>query len=134
MSFLSASNLRWWRLMRLIKLSKNSDIFFCSSISGIGIINSETLFANKFGCAAALCKDSLWHIINAASLELSNSVLEKCNSKAKFIKQISYGFRDMKYYFLKLFQAFQGKTPLREWYEYCYSDVLLFNKNLWRTN
>lgn len=64
-------------------------------------------FARKF-------EKHIEDIINAASLGLSNSVLEGCNSKAKVIKRISYGFRDMKYYFLKLFQAFQGKTPLRE--------------------
>lgn len=52
------------------------------------------------------------NIIHAASLGLSNSVLEGCNNRAKKILAISYGFRDLKYYFLKLFQAFQGKDQL----------------------
>ena len=52
------------------------------------------------------------NIIHAANLGLSNSVLEGCNNRAKKILAISYGFRDLKYYFLKLFQAFQGKDQL----------------------
>ena len=52
------------------------------------------------------------NIIHAASLGLNNSILEGCNNRAKKILAISYGFRDLKYYFLKLFQAFQGKDQL----------------------
>ena len=51
-------------------------------------------------------------IIHVASFGIRNSVLEDCNNRAKKILAIGYGFRDLKYYFLKLFQAFQGKDQL----------------------
>ena len=73
--------------------------------SGIKEIEEIEEFGRKF-------TKHIENIIHAANLGLSNSVLEGCNNRAKKILAISYGFRDLKYYFLKLFQAFQGKDQL----------------------
>ena len=52
------------------------------------------------------------NIIHAANLGLSNSVLEGCNNRAKKILAISYGFRDLKYYFLKVISSLSRKGSI----------------------
>lgn len=45
-------------------------------------------------------------IIYAASTKLNTSILEGMNSKVKVIKRVARGYRDMEYFFLRIFQAF----------------------------
>ena len=45
-------------------------------------------------------------VIHASLTGLNTSILEGMNNRCKVIKRMAYGFRDMEYYFLKLFQAF----------------------------
>ncbi|MCM8535018.1 MAG: transposase, partial [Lentisphaeraceae bacterium] len=41
---------------------------------------------------------------------LNTSVLEGMNNKIKVIKRMAYGYRDTFYFFLKIKDAFPGKT------------------------
>ena len=41
---------------------------------------------------------------------IRTSVLEGINNKIKVLKRIAYGFRDNKYFFLRIKSAFKGKV------------------------
>jgi len=45
-------------------------------------------------------------IVGACTSGLNTSILEGMNNRCKQIKRVAYGFRDMRYYFLKIFDAF----------------------------
>jgi len=49
-------------------------------------------------------------IIASATHCLSTSVLEGVNNRIKVIKRVAYGYRDTKYFFLKIRDAFHGKV------------------------
>ena len=53
-------------------------------------------------------KDRLHGILAHCRWPLHTSLLEGINNKIKLIKRMAYGFRDQKYFFLKIRQAFPG--------------------------
>lgn len=57
-------------------------------------------------------KDHLDGVIAHCHHKINTSVVEGINNKAKVIKRIAYGYRDMDYYFLKLRGHIRGiETP-----------------------
>jgi transposase len=48
-------------------------------------------------------------IVSSARHHLNTSVLEGMNNRIKVIKRMAYGYRDTKYFFLKIRAAFPGK-------------------------
>lgn len=51
---------------------------------------------------ARTLKDHQAGIMGHCHHKMNTSVLEGINNKAKVIKRVAYGYRDMEYYFLKL--------------------------------
>ena len=49
-------------------------------------------------------------IIAHARFPLNTSILEGVNNTIKVIKRVGYGFRDLKYFFLKIRAAFPGNA------------------------
>ncbi|MFP5390274.1 MAG: ISL3 family transposase, partial [Gammaproteobacteria bacterium] len=49
-------------------------------------------------------------ILASAIYPMSSSILEGVNNRIKVIKRMAYGFRDSAYFFLKIKDAFPGKT------------------------
>ena len=49
-------------------------------------------------------------IIASAIYPMNSSILEGVNNRIKVIKRMAYGFRDSAYFFLKIKDAFPGKT------------------------
>lgn len=60
-------------------------------------------------------KEWMEFIVHAATTGLNTSILEGCNNKFKVIKRVAYGYRDIKYFILKLHQALSEdrKTTLK---------------------
>jgi transposase len=67
---------------------------------------SEIPEAKSF--ATRLCRHC-YGILNHSEYPISNARLEGTNNKIKVIKRRSYGFHDIKYFALKIKQAFPGK-------------------------
>ena len=59
---------------------------------------------------AKLLKPYLRGILASAKYRMHTSVLEGVNNRIKVIKRMAYGYRDTDYFFLKIKDAFPGKT------------------------
>lgn len=55
-------------------------------------------------------KNYLRGILASARFPMNTSILEGVNNRIKLIKRMAYGFRDSAYFFLKIKDAFPGKT------------------------
>ena len=51
-------------------------------------------------------------ITNSGIYPIRTSVLEGIHNKIKVLKRIAYGFRDNKYFFLRIKSAFKGKVKV----------------------
>ena len=89
---------RLWNKVRSKTQAAYSAVNWCKMAEESGI-ESLADFGRRF-------RSHLPDVIHASLTGLNTSILEGMNNRCKVIKRMAYGFRDMEYYFLKLFQAF----------------------------
>lgn len=89
---------RLWNKVRSKTQAAYSAVNWCKIAEESGI-KSLADFGRRF-------RSHLPDVIHASLTGLNTSILEGMNNRCKVIKRMAYGFRDMEYYFLKLFQAF----------------------------
>ena len=89
---------RLWTKVRSKTQAAYSAVNWCKIAEESGI-ESLADFGRRF-------RKHLSDVIHASTTGLNTSILEGMNNRCKVIKRMAYGFRDIEYYFLKLFQAF----------------------------
>lgn len=92
-----------WSKVRSKTQAAYSAVNWCKMAEESGI-EALANFARKF-------RKHLPDVINASMTGLNTSILEGMNNRCKVIKRMAYGFRDIEYYFLKLYQAFSIPKP-----------------------